>query len=270
MAVGDKLQIVELGHGAPLVFIPGLQGRWEYARITLNSLARHFRVLTASLCDEPSASSTVDRARGMDAFGDHVIAMMDATGVKRAALCGLSFGGLVALNIASRFPERVESLVLASTPGPGFHLRRRHEIYAKLPWIFGPVFLIETPFRASREIRRALPNARDRRRFIWSVLTTGLRSRLSPARMAGRARLIGSYDIAAACARVTVPTLIVTGESGLDFVVKTDTTRQYTTLIAGSKHVVLEDTGHQGTLTRPDAFAEIVRRFAEKVHHAAA
>jgi len=56
----------------------------------------------------------------------------------------------------------------------------------------------------------------------------------------------------------------------LDFVVKTDTTRQYTTLIAGSQHVVLADTGHQGTLTRPDAFAEIVRRFAEKAHHAAA
>jgi pimeloyl-ACP methyl ester carboxylesterase len=268
--VGHKLQIVELGHGAPLVFIPGLQGRWEYARITVNALARHFRVITASLCDEPSACATVDRARGMDAYGDHFIAMMDAAGVKRAALCGLSFGGLVALSVASRFPERVESLVLASTPGPGFHLRRRHEIYAKLPWIFGPVFLIETPFRASREIRRALPKARDRRGFIWSVLMTGLRSRLSPARMAARARLIGGYDIATACARVTAPTLIVTGEPGLDFVVKTDTTRQYTTLIAGSTHIVLEDTGHQGTLTRPNAFAEIVKRFAEKAHHAAA
>ena len=264
------MQIVEFGHGAPLVFIPGLQGRWEYARITVDSLAQHFRVITASLCDEPSAGATVDRARGMDAYGDHFIAMMDAAGVSQAAVCGLSFGGLVALNVASRFPERVESLVLASTPGPGFHLRRRHEIYSKLPWIFGPVFLVETPFRASREIRRALPNARDRSGFIWSVLKTGLRFRLSPARMAARARLIAGYDITAACARVTAPTLIVTGEPGLDFVVKTDTTRQYTTLIADSKHIVLEDTGHQGTLTRPDAFAEIVRRFAEKAHHAAA
>jgi len=55
------LQIVELGHGAPLVFIPGLQGRWEYARITVNSLARHFRVLTASLCDEKVISEKGDR-----------------------------------------------------------------------------------------------------------------------------------------------------------------------------------------------------------------
>jgi pimeloyl-ACP methyl ester carboxylesterase len=88
--------------------------------------------------------------------------------------------------------------------------------------------------------------------------------------MAARARLIGGYDIPAACARVTAPTLIVTGEPDLDFVVKTDTTRQYTTLIPGSQHRVLEDTGHQGTLTRPGAFAEVVRRFAEKAHHAAA
>ena len=264
------MQLIDIGHGRALVFVPGLQGRWEFARITVEALARHFRVITASLCDEPSAEAPCDPALGMDAYGDHIVALMDAAGVNKAIVCGLSFGGLVALNVAARFPERVESLILTSTPGPGFHLRRRHEIYARLPWLFGPVFLVETPFRAGPELRRAIQDNRQRRALILSMIRTGLHARLSPARMAARATVIGGYDIKAACERVAAPTLVVTGEAGLDFVVHTDTSRQFTTLIKGSTHVVLENTGHQGTLTRPDAFVEIVRRFAEKAQHAAA
>jgi pimeloyl-ACP methyl ester carboxylesterase len=261
---------IDIGSGAPLIFIPGLQGRWEYASITVNALAKHFRVVTGSLCDEPSAGAAFDRSRGIDGYGDHVLAMMDAAGVPKAIVCGLSFGGLVALNVASRAPERVESLVLTSTPGPGFHLRRRHEIYAKLPWIFGPVFLVETPFRAGPEFRRALPTLRQRQALGLALLRTSLRAPLSLKRMAARARLIAGYDIPSACARVTAPTLIVTGEPGLDFVVQTATTEQYARLIANARHVVIERTGHQGTLTRPEVFVEIVRRFAEATDHAAA
>lgn len=264
------MKVIERGDGSPLVFIPGLQGRWEYARVTVDALARHFHVITTSLPDEPSAEAPFDRARGMDAYGDHVLAAMDAAGVRRAIVCGLSFGGIVALNIAARCPERIQSLVLTSTPGPQFRLRRRHEMYARLPWIFGPIFFVETPFRAGPEIRRALPSLRDRRAFAVSMLRTALTAPLSPSRMAARARLIASYDMTTACARVGAPTLVVTGEPGLDFVVKTDTTAQYAQLIAGARHVVLENTGHQGTLTRPDAFADVVRTFANGTQHAAA
>jgi pimeloyl-ACP methyl ester carboxylesterase len=255
------MQLIERGDGTPLVFIPGLQGRWEYARVTVEALAEHFRVLTFSLCDEPSAGAPFDAAHGFDSYGDQVRAALDAAGLERAAICGLSFGGLVALNAASRFPDRVEALVLASTPGPNWHLRRRHEIYARLPWVFGPVFMIEAPFRAGPEIRRALPAARDRRALAWSMVRTAVRAPLSLPRMAARARRIAAYDVVSACARVSAPTLVLTGDPGLDHVVKPDTTAQYARLIAGATAAVLEGTGHQGSLTRPQAFADLVGRF---------
>lgn len=264
------MQLIERGHGAPLVFIPGLQGRWEYAAITVDALARHFHVVTASLCDEPSSGGTFEPERGLDTYGDYIVGLMDRAAVARAVVCGLSFGGLVALNVASRFPDRVSSLVLASTPGPGFHLRKRHEFYARLPWVFGPVFLAETPFRAAAEIRCALPEARDRRAFGWSMIRAGARAPLSPTRMARRARAIQHYDIATACRRIEAPTLVLTGEPALDFVVNTGTSEQYARLITNSRHVVLERTGHQGSLTRPEAFVDLVRRFVENTHHAAA
>src|SRR5262249_31704784 len=88
--------------------------------------------------------------------------------------------------------------------------------------------------------------------------------------MAARARLIGTYDVAAACARVTAPTLVVTGEPHLDHVVPVDGSSHYGTLLPRAERAVLERTGHQGTLTRPQAFAAIAHEFAQRVHHAAA
>src|SRR5262249_46787783 len=163
------MRIIERGHGAPLVFVPGLQGRWEYSRGTVDALAAHFHVITFSLCDERSSRARFDPARGFDSYGDQVIAALDATGHRSAIVCGLSFGGLIAINAASRFPDRVDALVVVSTPGPGWRLRPRHAMYARVPWVFGPVFLIEAPFRAGPELKAALPERRARRAFARSM-----------------------------------------------------------------------------------------------------
>jgi pimeloyl-ACP methyl ester carboxylesterase len=264
------MNVVDIGSGAPLVFVPGLQGRWEYARPTVEALAAHFRVLTFSLCDEPSSGAAFDGSAGFDSYGDQIAGALDRARLQRAVICGLSFGGLAALNFASRFNDRTEALVLASTPGPGFRLRRRHEIYARAPWLFGALFMIEAPLRASPELKAAMPSAVERRAFARRLLRTAVTAPLSLSRMAERARSISSYDSAAACAKVTAPTLVVTGERSLDFVVGVDGTSQYARLIAGATSAVLERTGHQGTLTRPHEFAEVVRKFVAGNRHAAA
>ena len=72
------------------------------------------------------------------------------------------------------------------------------------------------------------------------------------------ARWQQSVDFAPDCARVTAPTLVVTGEDALDRVVPADVTRRYLTLIPGARYVKIERTGHIGMLTRPSEFAEIV------------
>ena len=259
------MELIARGRGTPLVFIPGLQGRWEYTQLTLDALAKHFRVVTFSL-DRPKSA----RAEAFDDYAANVEAAVDAAGCDRAAVCGLSFGGLVALRFAATRPERCASLVLASTPGPGWRPRPRHDFYARWPFVFGPVFLAEAPFRAGPEIAAALPSRRERRAFGRAMLRTMLSAPPSLPGMAARARLIASYDRRADCARVAVPTLVVTGEPALDRVVTVDGTAEYARLIRGAAIRVLERTGHQGSLTRPDAFAEIVRAFVEKAHDAAA
>lgn len=258
------MTIVEKGSGPALVVIPGIQGRWEYVDAAIDALARHFRVVSFPLCDERSSGLRFDEARGFDNYLDQVRRALDDCAIERAVLCGISFGGLVALRFAAVHGDRTAGLVLASTPGPGWHLRRRHEIYARLPYVFGPLFLAEAPLRLRREIAASFPDLAGRWRFAGSQIGRLIRAPLSLSRMADRARLIGTVDFAADCRRVSAPTLVVTGEPGLDHVVPVNQSSGYLSLIGGSLGVVLERTGHLGSITQPERFAAVVRDFADR------
>jgi pimeloyl-ACP methyl ester carboxylesterase len=265
-------EIVERGAGAPLVLIPGIQGRWEYSGGIVEALARFYRVVTFSLRDEREWGGT--RKSAMDVFADQVEAALDRVGTARAAIVGVSFGGLVALRFAATRAARTDALALVSAPGPRWHLRPRHELYARLPWVFGPMFLAESPWRLRREIMAALPGWPARRRYVREQLRTIVTAPVSLPRMAARARLIAAYDRVADCAAVSAPTLVVQGDEVLDHVTGDGGTAEYSQLIRHAHLERMPDTGHLGSVTRPEACADIVHRFLVNAkkdsHHSAA
>jgi len=255
------MNIVDRGSGTPLVVIPGIQGRWEYLQPAIDALSRHFRVITFSLSGERGSGRRFDRSRGLDDFTDQIGSALDSLHVDRAVICGVSFGGVAALRFAASHPDRCSALVLVSTPRPGLRLRRKHQIYVRLPWLFGPLFIAETPWRLREEIRTALPDAAARRALRRRVVRTFFGAVPSISLMAARARLLAATDITSDCERIVSPTLVITGERGLDHVVPVDGSSAYTRLIKGARAVVLERTGHIGCNTRPDAFADLIHAF---------
>jgi 3-oxoadipate enol-lactonase len=66
----------------------------------------------------------------MAAYGDDAAALMDALGWRSASVVGVSFGGMVAQELALRHPERIDKLVLCCTSsgGPGGASYPLHEI----------------------------------------------------------------------------------------------------------------------------------------------
>jgi pimeloyl-ACP methyl ester carboxylesterase len=109
--------------------------------------------------------------------------------------------------------------------------------------------MLETPFRLRRELH-------------WSQIKALVAAPVSFARIARRAQLIESTDIAADCRRIISPTLVVTGEQALDNIVPVESTMEYMRAIPRAAHVMLSDTGHLGSITHPMQFAETVFRFA--------
>jgi pimeloyl-ACP methyl ester carboxylesterase len=201
----------------------------------------------------------------MNNYTRQIAAILDRAGLNEATICGVSFGGIPAVSFAATYPARTTSLIIVSAPGSNWHLRPRHQLYCRFPWLFVPLFLFESPFRLRVELRSTFPGWRPRWRFARWQLRTLARAPLSPPRMAQRAMLLSGVPLAD-CARITAPTLVVVGEPELDRVVPVQSTMAYTELIARAHRVTLNETGHLGTITRPEAFASIVREFVERPH----
>ncbi len=266
------MAIYDRGTGAPLVIVPGIQGRWEYLRPTLDTLAESFRVIGVHMDDRRASRGPRSPSGTLDVLADVIAEILDRRGVEQAAVCGISFGGLVALRFASRWSARASALVLASAPGPEWAPGRRHRIYRRAPWVFGPLFLAETPLRLRAEIAVALPHAAERRRLAWRQTRTFFTAPLSLSGMATRARLIGASSLREECRTITAPTLVMTGEPDLDRIVPVTSTLEYTAEIPNARYVRLSRTGHVGYLTRPPEFASAIREFLgghDSRHHAA-
>lgn len=256
--MGAKL--FDRGSGPPLVVIPGLQGRWEWTRPTLVELARTCRTISYSLAGDIGSGRRFDRSSGFDGHLTQLDAVLDDAGLTRAAICGVSFGGLVALRYAAHRPDRVSALVLVSAPGPRWRPSDRQAKWLASPWISAPLAAASFPLRVWPEIRQALPK-RQRLRFSVEQALRCAAAPAIPPLMSRRIDEAAAIDFVADCARVRAPTLVISGEESLDQVVPVRSTRAYATAISGASYVMLERTGHLGLLTQPRKFAGLVSEF---------
>ena len=249
------------GKGQPLLVVPAIQGRWEWTRPALNALARDARVISYSLCGDIGSGMKMDASLGFDAFVAQIDRVLDRAGVARTAICGVSYGGVIAVHYAARRPERVSHLIVASSPGPGWQPTERQARYAARPWLSIVAFCATAVGRLDAEVRAALTDWPSRIRFVLDYVGRAVMAPMLPHVMGKRVRLHSDVNGADDCARVQAPTLVVTGEPSLDRVVPVDSTREYVGLIRGAQYVMMDRTGHIGSLTQPDRFAAIVKEF---------
>jgi pimeloyl-ACP methyl ester carboxylesterase len=250
--------MIDIGSGPPVVLIPGVQGRWEWMRPAVAALARRCRVLTFSLCGEPHSGFRLDPTLGFDSYVLQVDAALEEAAVSGALVCGVSYGGLIAVRYAALRPDRVRALAIVSSPPPSWRPDDRVRRYLRSPMLTSPLFVARSPGRLLPEISSAFGDTARRVRFTARHLGRVIASPMSPRRMAERIHLLQNVDFRRDCARVQAPTLVVTGEPGLDRVVPVEATREYLDLIPGAHAATIERTGHIGLVTRPDRFSQLI------------
>lgn len=130
LASGVRVRVVEAGDESspPLVFLPGWGCSVYIFRETLAPLAAAgFHAIAADLkghglSDKPDSPAEYTT----ESMRSHVVELLDALGILRAGLCGLSMGAALASHVAAAFPQRVSGLVLVSPVGfdgvPGLRL----------------------------------------------------------------------------------------------------------------------------------------------------
>jgi 3-oxoadipate enol-lactonase len=254
------------GLGPPFVLIPGIQGRWEWMRPALRVLSTHFRAISYSLCGDIGSGAKMDASRGFDTFIDQIDSVAKRCRIDRFALCGVSYGGIIAVRYAAARPDRVSALILVSAPGPSWKPSDRQARYVARPWRSLPAFCVTALDRLGTEIYTSHDDWRARARFTVSYFAGAAAAPAIPGLMARRVRLQQRMDLRGDCARIVAPTLVVTGEPELDRVVPVASTREYVTLIRGARYEMMPRTGHLGSITQPEQFARIVSEFIHAAH----
>jgi pimeloyl-ACP methyl ester carboxylesterase len=117
--IGDiQIHYEEYGEGPPLIMILGLgqdTATWEFQ---VSEFSEHFRLILLDNRDSGKSSSCPETYT-TETMAQDILGLMDHLEMLRAHLLGTSMGGMIAQQVALMAPERVISLVLASTTSWG-------------------------------------------------------------------------------------------------------------------------------------------------------
>ena len=119
-ANGIELYYEVHGEGEPLLLIMGLAHNLLSWKKSLPALAEQFKVIifdnrgTGRSC-KPETPYTIEL------MADEAKAVLDAAGVEKAHVYGISMGGMIAQRLALNYPERIKSLILGCTSPGGIN-----------------------------------------------------------------------------------------------------------------------------------------------------
>ncbi len=179
-----------------------------------------------------------------------VVGVLDDLGIETAAVVGSSGGGLVALEIAARWPQRVSSLALLCTAAPGMspspalhELWEREEALLEAGDVAAATDLNVATWvgpRAGSEAR-ALVRQMQRHAFEVQLAAPPNAAKASP-----------QWDLAT----ITAPALLVSGAHDLpDFAA---IAAALTSVLPAARHVSLDWAGHLPNLEDPAPVNELL------------
>jgi 4,5:9,10-diseco-3-hydroxy-5,9,17-trioxoandrosta-1(10),2-diene-4-oate hydrolase len=263
---GRQVNVIELGSGPPIVFIHGLSGSWQNWLEQVPVFAREHRVITFDLPGFGASEMPAQKIT-ISGYGRFVAALLDELEVGSAAIVGNSMGGFIGMELAIRFPERVERLVLVSAAGLSIEYLRNERALAVLGTLENRLAAY-SGWLASRS--DALARRPGARRLIFGIVAHRP-DRLPGPLVAEQVRGSGKpgflpaldaltdYPIRDRLGEIACPTLIVWGSE--DRLVPARDADEFARLIPNSRKVVWPETGHVAMLERPAAFNALIEAF---------
>lgn len=248
--------------GPPLVLVHGLGGAASNWSELVPLLAPRFRLLVPDLPGH-GGSSPLSSAPTLSPFADAVAAIAEREGLLPATVVGHSLGGVVALRLALRRPDAVQSLVLAAAAGISSASRFR-ETFVTLLVLTRPARLVAP----HRRLVARVPILRYPVLGYWEVSDPpALSPRAVEGFLAGPAlhtdigdagRALIRDDPRTELERVRCRALVLWGAR--DHLVPLEDGMEYARRLRAPLRVI-PDCGHLLIGERPDACADAITRF---------
>ena len=253
------------GTGEPLILIPYLTADYACYAFQVAEYSKHFTCISIDL----RGAGESDKPEGVystELFADDVAAFMQAVGIVRAHIFGLSLGAATGMWLAAKYPDKVKSLSLHSawpktdpfieTLVGGWQVAAKAlgsvpemVIMCIFPWCFTPEL-----FAAKPDYIQSLAD------FVGSRPAQPLASFLQQSNAAI------AHDAEMQLRRITTPALITFGRR--DVATSTRFADRMTGAIRGAELLVFEDCAHAPIYEKVEEFNQKTLAFLQR--HAAA
>jgi len=216
-------------------------------------LARQRRVLRYDTRGA-GLSQKVRGALSIDTMTDDLVALMDASGISKAAVTGVAVGGAIALHAAVRHAARV-SAVVATSPAIAVAADRRAAVLARVDRIErdGMASAVDESFASGypTELRGDMGRFNAfRARWLGN----------DPASYATIYRMLAATDLTAELARIACPVLVIGGR--FDRTRPPASAEPVARAIPGAQFKVLES-GHYMSTQTPELVAGAIGEFLD-------
>src|SRR5258708_7385653 len=241
---GLQIRYRTYGTGRPLLLLHGWGSSIEGMTTIFAEFAKDRAVYALDLPGH-GKSALPPTPWGTTDFTNCVWNVTDQLDLKSADIIAHSFGGRVAIQLASLHPERVGKLVLVDSAGvlPPRPLKYKVRVgVAKV---------------AKFLAKYGGPVGERRRNFVYSKVAS--KDYMAAGEMRQSLVKVVREDLTDLMPRIKTPTLLIWGENDEDTPVSSGVTMQK--LIAGSELVVLEHAGHFSYIDQANQFGLLARRF---------
>ncbi len=208
--VGD-IEIYYEVHGAgprSLMMIRGLGSNLLSWYEQIDVLSQHYKCVVfdnrgAGRTDKPDAPYSIKQ------MADDTAGLMDALGIGRAALLGISMGGMIAQEFALNHPHKLNCLILGCT-----HFRGK-DVVQSPPEIVAAVTAgtNATPQQQKQQLQAVFCDDTIERRPEVIEKHNRVRAQypIPPFAFARQIQAIGAFDASARLGNIHLPTMVITG-----------------------------------------------------------
>ncbi len=254
------------GSGPPLLMIMGFAGSASsWGEPFVRALGKHFTTIRFSNrgtghSDKPSTPFTVRT------MADDAANLLDALGIERPHVLGISMGGMIAQELVLNYPHKVNGLALGcTTTGPAHGVMATPETMS---------LLSPTPGMAPADMIRKAWSALCSTAFIQSgvgflegMLSESL-SRPTPLETLGlQMGAIMQHDTFDRLPQITAPTLIIHGD--LEVLVPPENGDILAKQIPSAELQKLHGVAHMFFWEQPEQSAKVIAEFLSRVPAAA-
>jgi len=198
----------------------------------------------------------------LDDLADDCVRLLDKLGIERCVLGGMSMGGFMAIELALRYPERLNGLILISSKAAAYDAEDIADIEQNLEKLLREETVPAEVAEWERDLVLGQTTQRENPELVRYWMDRWM-TRRSEAVYWEFKSWMHKDDVTERLAAISVPTLVLHGTE--DAVLPIETGRAMADAIPDSTFVPIERAGHTTTVEAPGLVSEAIRGFLDRM-----